>query len=489
MPCSCECKTAAGGERFVQPVAFHYRGNLGVVARYPCGAVHGFRSSRPKLREKRGFQSSMLNGTGLAPLPSGASRFSGRLDFKHAKPNMIEPMVIESARVPPAEEATEIVERKGLGHPDSICDAVMESVAVELAQAYLKSCGRVLHFNADKGLLVAGEVACRFGGGSVLAPMRLVMGDRATFEWKNKRIPVKEIAEQTVYKWFKRHLPRIKPLKNLECQVELRPASEELRSVAERFREPVANDTSATVGYAPLTPTERLVFQIEQFLNSRSFKKEFPDTGQDVKVLGVRTGRELTITVAMPFLASLILAESEYFKRKQHVQRVVADFVKRKAEPGISTRVFLNVLDRRGAGVGGTYLTLLGTSAEAGDSGEVGRGNRVCGIISLRRPASAEAAAGKNPVAHVGKIYNVLAQVLAQDIYHKVRGLQNVTVWITSQIGKPISSPQAVIVEVTLARGATVAVVRPQIRREVQLAFAYIQSFCKALTKGLYEVC
>lgn len=405
------------------------------------------------------------------------------------KTSMIEPMILEPSRISPAQEAVEIVERKGLGHPDTICDTVMESVAVQLAQAYLKTCGRVLHFNADKGMLVAGQVACRFGGGSVLAPMRLVMGDRATFEWKGKHIPVKEIAERTAYKWFNRHLPRIQPFKHLECQVELRPASEELRSVAERPREAVANDTSATVGYAPLTPTERLVFQVEQFLNGPSFKKEFPDTGEDVKVLAVRRGRDLSVTVAMPFLAPLIRAESEYFKRKDLVQRVLADFLRRKTEPTISPQVFLNVLDQPGIGEAGTYLTLLGTSAEAGDSGEVGRGNRVCGIISLRRPASAEAAAGKNPVAHVGKIYNVLAQVLAEDIHKKVHGLLDVTVWITSQIGKPISSPQAVVVEVILARGTTLTVVRPQIQREVRLAFTHMKSFCKALTQGLYAVC
>lgn len=405
------------------------------------------------------------------------------------KRDMVEPLILESSRIPSAEEAVEIVERKGLGHPDTICDAVMESVAVELAQAYLKSCGRVLHFNADKGMLVAGQVACRFGGGSVLAPMRMVMGDRATFAWKNKRIPVKDIAEQAAYKWFKRHLPRIKPLKDMECQVELKPASEELRSVTERTKEAVANDTSATVGYAPLTQTERLVFQTEQFLNSSSFKKEFPDTGQDVKVLGVRTGRELTLTVAMPFLAPLIRSESEYFKRKASAKRALLSFVKRKAGSYITPEVFLNVLDQRGAGEAGAYLTLLGTSAEAGDSGEVGRGNRVCGIISLLRPASAEAAPGKNPVAHVGKIYNVLAQVLAEDIYKKVQGLHDVTVWITSQIGKPISLPQAVVVEVTPSRDTTLTIVRPQIQREVQLAFAHIQPFCKALAKGLYAVC
>ncbi len=405
------------------------------------------------------------------------------------KSDTVEPLILQSSRVPSAEEAVEIVERKGLGHPDTICDAVMESVAVELAQAYLKSCGRVLHFNADKGMLVAGQVACRFGGGAVLAPMRLVMGDRATFEWKKKRIPVKEIAEQTAYKWLRRHLPRIRPIKDLECQVELRPASEELRSVTERSQEAVANDTSATVGYAPLTPTERLVFQVEQFLNSLAFKKEFPDTGQDVKVLGVRTGRDLTVTVAMPFLAPLIRTESDYFKRKASVKRALTAFLKRKVGGEISPHVFLNVLDQPGFGEAGTYLTLLGTSAEAGDSGEVGRGNRVCGIISLLRPASAEAAPGKNPVAHVGKIYNVLAQVLAEDIYKKVQGLHDVTVWITSQIGRPISLPQAVVVEVTPSRGTALATLRPQIRREVQLAFAHIQPFCKALARGLYAVC
>jgi S-adenosylmethionine synthetase len=251
----------------------------------------------------------------------------------------------------------------------------------------------------------------------------------------------------------------------------------------------VANDTSATVGYAPFTPTERLVFQIEQFLNSRSFKKEFPDTGEDVKVLAVRNGRDLNVTVAMPFLAPLIRNESAYFKRKASAGRVLTDFVIRKCGAGLSPHVYLNVLDQRGAGDAGTYLTLLGTSAEAGDSGEVGRGNRVCGIISLRRPASAEAAPGKNPVAHVGKIYNVLAQVLAEDIYKKVPGLLDVTVWITSQIGQPISSPQAVAVEVIPRRGMKLEAVRPKIQREVQQAFTHMKSFCQALTRGVYGVC
>jgi S-adenosylmethionine synthetase len=243
------------------------------------------------------------------------------------------------------------------------------------------------------------------------------------------------------------------------------------------------------VGYAPFTPTERLVFQVERFLNSPSFKKAFPATGQDVKVLGVRTKRDVALTVAMPLLASAIRTESQYFARKAEVLKALQSFVKQKAGPQLSAEVTLNALDRRGAGVEGMYLSLLGTSAEAGDSGEVGRGNRVCGVISLRRPASAEAAAGKNPVTHVGKIYNVLAHVLAGQIHRNVKGLREVTVWLTSQIGRPVSSPQFVMIEVHPAQGVSLASIEPLIGREVQQALHRMTPFCRSLAKGRYSVC
>jgi len=336
---------------------------------------------------------------------------------------------------------------------------------------------------------VAGAVDCHPGGGRVITPMRLIMGDRATFEWRKKSVPVDEIAERVALTWFRQHLPHMDPVKHLTCQVELKPAPAELQSVSERRGGPVANDTSAAVGYAPFTPTERLVLQVEQFLNSPSFKKAFPATGQDVKVLGVRTKRDVTLTVAMPLLASAIRTESQYFARKAEVLKALLSFVNQNVGPQLSAEVTLNALDRRGVGVEGMYLSLLGTSAEAGDSGEVGRGNRVSGVISLRRPASAEAAAGKNPVAHVGKIYNVLAHVLAGQIHRKVTGLREVTVWLTSQIGRPVSSPQFVMVEIHPAQGVSLASVEPLISREVQQALRSMTPFCRSLAKGLYPVC
>jgi S-adenosylmethionine synthetase len=88
----------------------------------------------------------------------------------------------------------------------------------------------------------------------------------------------------------------------------------------------------------------------------------------------------------------------------------------------------LNSLDPPGVGLAGMYLSVLGTSAEDADSGEVGRGHQVNGLIALNRPRGSEAAAGKNPVSHVGKIYSVLTQQLATKLHTHIPALQEVVV-------------------------------------------------------------
>ena len=99
------------------------------------------------------------------------------------------------------------------------------------------------------------------------------------------------------------------------------------------------------------------------------------------------------------------------------------------------------------------YLSVLGTSAEDADSGQVGRGNRVNGVISLNRPMGTEAAAGKNPVSHVGKIYNILTHKIANDIYQKTKGIKEVYIWMCSQIGQPIDQPKIISAQLILEKG------------------------------------
>ncbi|MEM2850158.1 MAG: methionine adenosyltransferase, partial [Candidatus Bathyarchaeia archaeon] len=149
----------------------------------------------------------------------------------------------------------------------------------------------------------------------------------------------------------------------------------------------------------------------------------------------------------------------------------------------------LNTLDRRGRGVKGVYLTVLGTCADDSDSGQVGRGNRVNGIIPLNRPISSEAAAGKNPVSHIGKIYNVLTYKMADRIHREVSGLKEVYVWLLSHIGEPINRPRVAAVQVVPEKGLKVKTVKEPIETIIMDELDRIQEFCLNLAKGLFTVC
>lgn len=398
---------------------------------------------------------------------------------------------IQQISGPTVEEAdVEIVERKGLGHPDTICDSVMERISQALSKAYIERFGAILHHNCDKGLLVAGQVERRFGGGRVLEPMRLVIGDRATSSFGKESLDVAEIAVETAKAWFQENLRQVDPNRHLSYQVELKPGSEELTGIFLGRKGVLgANDTSAAVGYAPLSKTERMVLEAERYLNSKDFKSRFPETGEDVKVMGVRTDHCLALTVAMPFLDRYIEDEAGYFRHKDLVHEALLAHLKGQMEDLQELAISLNTLDRPGAGMAGIYLSVLGTSAEDADAGEVGRGNQVNGLIALNRPRGSEAAAGKNPVSHVGKIYNVLTNVLANRIYTQIAGLREVVVWLCSRIGEPVDRPQMVSVQMHLKSGVNISDVTEPIKNLVKDELARIPAFCRELAEGRYPVC
>ncbi|MBZ0160905.1 methionine adenosyltransferase [Candidatus Methylomirabilis sp.] len=388
---------------------------------------------------------------------------------------------------PIGEQRIEIVERKGLGHPDSICDAVMEGVARAINAEYQQRFGRVLHNNIDKGLLVAGRVRRRLGEGCMLRPMELVIGDRATFRVGKVRVPIKEIAVEAAREWFRKSLRHVDPSRHLRYRVVLSEGSNELADIFRREGVREANDTSAAVGYAPLSETEQMVLWVERHLNSPGFKTAFPETGEDVKVMGVRADRELTLTIAMPLLCEAIVSEEAYFCKKaeiaQALRRELPD------SPGLDrVNVVFNQLDREGRGLGGMYLSLLGTSAEDADSGQVGRGNRVNGLIPLNRPVSGEAAAGKNPVSHIGKIYNVLSHRMADQIYQRVGGVREVYVWLVGQIGRPIDQPW-VAIQLIQTSDAESERIRQESELVIDRELNRLTDFCIELTEGKYPVC
>jgi len=398
-------------------------------------------------------------------------------------------IVDHSKHTPIEQQRVEIVERKGLGHPDSICDAIMDKVSVKLCKEYLDKVGSILHHNTDKSLLVAGDVEPKFGGGKVKAPMLLILGDRATSEADGVTIPVKELALQAAKEWIKSNLRFVDPETHVRYQVELKPGSPELVDIFRRKGKVLgANDTSAAVGYAPMTRLEKIVLKTEQYANSSLFKKKFSEAGEDVKVMGLRKNGELNLTVSMAFVDRYVEDERDYFRKKSEILEDLQMFVKTNVTFD-KVNVDLNTLDVEGRGVGGVYLTVLGTSAESADSGEVGRGNRVNGVIPLNRPTCSEAAAGKNPVSHVGKIYNLLTHRIANSVYEQVPGLEEVYIWLLSQIGKPIDQPAIAAAQVVLQSGNSLESLHESIAEVVDVELENIDKFTMDLAYGKIPIC
>ncbi len=387
---------------------------------------------------------------------------------------------IESIKsVPTFRKQFEIVERKGIGHPDTICDLMMNKVSIELSKLYLKETGTIQHHNMDKTMLVAGQTENKLGGGKIIKPMRLILGDRATFSVNDRVLPINDFVKETAKSWLEKNLRYVKE-KNVEFQLEIGPTSRELQSIFKKPKDIAANDTSVLVGYAPFTDTEAIVLDVEQFINSAQFKSEFPAAGEDVKVMGFRNGNWLDLTVAVAFVDMHVSSEKDYFKKKHEMVHAITEFAKNKSDFGVHTAI--NCLDDESKGMDGMYLTVLGTSADNADSGEVGRGNKANRVISPSRPAGAEAIAGKNPVSHIGKIYNALSFKLADQIHKEISNADEVFVWMYNVIGRPVNDPKAIIVQPIAKENRDITESdRKQIQEIVSTNLEGIDEFCRDL--------
>lgn len=351
--------------------------------------------------------------------------------------------------VPITERKIEFVERKGLGHPDYIADSIAEAVSLGLSKYYLNEFGRILHHNVDKVLIVGGQAAPRFKGGIMLTPIFILVAGRITTIVKTEEglneIPVGEIILDSSKKWISENFRFLDPYKHIIIDYRIGKGSSDLKRLVES-NIPLSNDTSLGVSYAPLSPTEKIVLNIEKYLNSKSFKEKYPVVGEDIKVMGLRHEKKLKLTIAIAMISKFIDDKDSYFSFKDEIRDKVFDYVIKNIEDMEIESIDINTADNR-SDIGSLYMVVTGTSAEHGDDGMTGRGNRVNGLITPLRPMSLEATAGKNPVSHVGKIYNVLARLCANDI-SKIDGVREVYVKFLSQIGKPINQPLAAYVSI-----------------------------------------
>lgn len=336
-----------------------------------------------------------------------------------------------------ADESIEMAERKGIGHPDTICDVVTEQISIELCKHYLKEFGAIMHHNVDKALLIAGQSEPAYNGGKILKPMSMIIAGSATHQVKDKKIPVEEIAMETAKKWLRENIRHLDVEKNVHVFSKIHPGSDDLVELFNRFGKgeiPLANDTSFGAGFFPNTFLEDTNIKIEELLNDRSIKNKFPFIGEDIKVMGVKNHLENYFTISIAMVDKYISDLDDYVLKIE----MTKEFLRTKLRLADST-IYINTADDYNRE--SIYLTVSGTSAENGDDGQVGRGNRINGLITPYKPMSLEATAGKNPVSHIGKIYNYFSMDMSRDIVEN-HFADAANVFIVSQIGKPINKPQ-----------------------------------------------
>jgi len=368
-------------------------------------------------------------------------------------------VVSELDGTPPWARQVEVVERKGLGHPDTVCDALAEEVSSALSRFYVERFGFVLHHNVDKVLLRGGAARPAFGGGEVLEPIELYLAGRATREYRGVAVPVEELAVRSCREWLAANLHALDCERHVRVRCLIRPGSRDLVELFERGQRGAqrpANDTSIGVGCAPSTRLERAVLAAERGLQSH----RAPERGEDVKVLGVRVGERASLTVACALVGRHLRDLEAYLGARGRAAEVARSAA--SAAFGAPVDVAVNTADDPAAG--SVYLTVTGTSAEAGDDGQTGRGNRLNGLITPARAMTLESLAGKNASTHVGKLYNVTAARIAETLVAELEDVGEAQVLLVSRIGAPLEEPQAVDLRLRAPSAQRVSELAPRAR-------------------------
>jgi S-adenosylmethionine synthetase len=380
----------------------------------------------------------------------------------------------------PGAREIEVVERKGIGHPDTVCDGIAEQMCVALCRYYRERFGFILHHNVDKVLLCGGTSRPAFGGGEVIEPIEIYLAGRATQEYGGVRIPTDEIAVEACREWLRTHLGNLDTDRHIRIIPRLRPGSRHLTGLFTRAGDvPAANDTAYGAGFAPLTELEKTVLAVERALNAVETKRTNPEIGEDIKVMGVRRGHRVELTVSCAFVSRFVADARDYARKKAAAQEIALCAARKVS--ALETSLQINPTDD--IEHEDMFLAVTGTSAEGGDEGEVGRGNRVSGLITPYRIMTLEAAAGKNPVSHPGKVYSLVAQQIAASITSKL-GVSDATCMLVSQIGRAINDPQLADLCLSLSETETTEAVVARVTEIVHSHLSRLNLLRDALLAG-----
>jgi S-adenosylmethionine synthetase len=318
--------------------------------------------------------------------------------------------------------------------------------------------GVILHHNFDKLALLGGSAEVRYGSGRMVDPVRVLVNGRASRSCGGGTIPVEELVTDEVIGFFREQLPELDGHVVIELNVTSNPSPgavltgdrtpDRLRWFAPaspgdlQGRGLLANDTSLGTGWAPHGRAESFAVMLaDHFSGATEFRGSRPWCGSDVKVMACGTARDLEVVLAVPQKCSHVASRAAYLSNVREAQAECRRLA-RDELPGVMTQFRINARDLPDRDE--LYLTYTGSSIESGDEGVVGRGNRVSGLITPLRPMNVEGVCGKNPVYHVGKLYNVAADRMARRLHEETGGYAEVH--LISLTGHRLDRPWKIVV-------------------------------------------
>ena len=352
---------------------------------------------------------------------------------------------------PIEKQQIELVERKGIGHPDSIADGLAESVSRAFCKEYIEKCGVILHHNTDETQIAAGHSIPKFGGGQVIQPIYILLVGRAAKKFGDIDIATDTIAVKTARNYLKNTIPNLDLEADVILDCKFGRGSTDLSDVFDRKSSiPMSNDTSFGVGHASFSELENIVYNTERSLiEDLKKKKGLNAIGEDIKVMGLRNGEDISLTICCGMVDKYVDDIGAYVSYKEQMEDYVKDLVPKYTSRNVSVAINAgDDIEKKSV-----FITVTGTSAEMGDDGSVGRGNRSNGLITPNRPMSMEATSGKNPINHIGKIYNLMATQIARQVATELDGIDDVYVKLLSQIGQPIDKPLVASVQISVKNG------------------------------------
>lgn len=353
-----------------------------------------------------------------------------------------------------AENEFEIVERKGIGHADSLADGISEYIELSIARLASSLTDVPYHFS-DKVLIVGGVSEPVFGGGKILKPAKIIpisVGDP-------KALDTGRIAS-CARKYVERIIPRLAP-EDVEVQPEVIPATRQAMGEYSIDKER-CDDTSIAVAYGPLSPSEQLVLNIERHLNSEGVRSRLPMIGPDIKIMLSRVRKSVDIIVACAFIDSELAGIQDYLEAKDLVAKEVTEMLKKS---GLTGTVGVNVDDIPHENL--VYITVTGSSIEHGECGFSGRGNRANGLISPMRWMTIETVSGKSIVNHPAKLYSLCSQKLCDEVLLNYPEVKEISVVMMGRIGEKIAQPRICLVRYNSRRDS-----EKEIKRELERILA-----------------